>query len=131
MNRFLRLLGCMSLVATAACSADAITGPAPAAGAVQAADAVMEEVAPGPAPAAAAPVLIIRCGHSSLAPPGQPVYVIDGVVSTDSETLAQLDANAIEQIEVMKGAQAARIYGSRAVHGVIVITTRSAQPTER
>src|SRR5262249_3304432 len=39
-----------------------------------------------------------------------------------------LNANDIESIEVMKGAAAAAIYGSKASNGVILITTKRGQP---
>jgi TonB-dependent SusC/RagA subfamily outer membrane receptor len=41
--------------------------------------------------------------------------------------IADLNPNDIENIEVLKGASASQIYGSRASNGVIVITTRRGQ----
>src|SRR5439155_13774483 len=46
--------------------------------------------------------------------------------------LADLNPNDIENIEILKGASAASIYGSRASNGVVIITTRrgtSGSPT--
>ena len=49
-----------------------------------------------------------------------PLYVVDGVVlgSTFSGTTVDLDALDIESVEVVKGAAAASLYGSRAASGV-------------
>jgi TonB-dependent starch-binding outer membrane protein SusC len=52
-----------------------------------------------------------------------PLYVVDGVIISAGVGL-DLDALDIEKIEVIKGAAAAELYGSRAAHGVISITTR-------
>ena len=53
---------------------------------------------------------------------GEPLYVIDGVAST--ENLNSLNAADIESIQVLKDASSASIYGSRAANGVIIITTK-------
>lgn len=86
----------------------------------------------------------------------QPLYIVDGtyidnsaispgndVVSAaagggspftnqddPSNRIADLDPEDIEKIEVLKGASAAAIYGSRAAGGVILITTKKGQPGE-
>lgn len=54
-----------------------------------------------------------------------PMYVVDGVIlgSTFSGTTVDLEALDIESVEVVKGAAAASLYGSRAANGVIAITT--------
>ncbi len=54
-----------------------------------------------------------------------PLYVIDGVFlnQTQSVTTQDIEALDIETIEVIKGAAAAALYGSRAASGVIAITT--------
>jgi TonB-dependent outer membrane receptor, SusC/RagA subfamily, signature region len=39
-----------------------------------------------------------------------------------------LDPNDIESINVLKGAAAAALYGSRAANGVLLITTKSGNP---
>lgn len=51
-----------------------------------------------------------------------PLMVIDGVLQTQSTV--DLDALDIESVEVLKGAAAASLYGSRAQAGVIEIATR-------
>ncbi len=70
----------------------------------------------------------------------QPLIVVDGVPYSNIEvgagsafsgggasgtSLANLDANDIESINVLKGAAAASLYGSRASNGVVVVTTKS------
>lgn len=54
-----------------------------------------------------------------------PLYVVDGVFlnSTQAVTTQDIEALDIETIEVIKGAAAAALYGSRAAGGVISITT--------
>lgn len=79
-------------------------------------------------------------GVSSFGLETQPLIVVDGVpysnttVSTSSQVsgggaygsgLANLDPNDIESFNILKGAAAASLYGSRASRGVIVITTKS------
>ncbi len=50
-----------------------------------------------------------------------PLYVVDGVPTTDVSTLSP---NDIENFSVLKDAGAASIYGSRAANGVVLITTK-------
>jgi TonB-linked SusC/RagA family outer membrane protein len=55
-----------------------------------------------------------------------PLFVVDGVIlaSTFGRSTADLSSLDIESIEVVKGAAAASLYGSRAANGVIQIRTR-------
>jgi TonB-linked SusC/RagA family outer membrane protein len=55
-----------------------------------------------------------------------PLFVVDGVVlaSTFGRSTADLSSLDIESIEVVKGAAAASLYGSRASNGVVQIRTR-------
>ncbi len=72
-----------------------------------------------------APAIILR-GPQSLNATGRgqgPLYIIDGVVSQGG--LQDINPQDIENIEVVKGAAAASLYGSRAGNGVINITTRT------
>jgi TonB-linked SusC/RagA family outer membrane protein len=72
-----------------------------------------------------APQIILR-GPQSLNASGRgqdPLFIIDGVVSLGG--LQDINPQDIENIEVVKGAAAASLYGSRAGNGVINITTRS------
>jgi TonB-linked SusC/RagA family outer membrane protein len=58
-----------------------------------------------------------------------PLYVIDGIIQVDAQGKPDanyfntLDASEVESISVLKDASAA-VYGSRAVNGVILITTK-------
>lgn len=56
---------------------------------------------------------------------GDPLIVIDGVVST-SEELNRMNPSDIGSISVLKDAASAAIYGSRAAFGVILVTTKTA-----
>jgi TonB-linked SusC/RagA family outer membrane protein len=51
-----------------------------------------------------------------------PLIIVDGVITKYS--IADIDANDIESIEVLKGAAAASFYGSDAANGVVNISTR-------
>jgi TonB-dependent SusC/RagA subfamily outer membrane receptor len=58
-------------------------------------------------------------------PPG--THYITGVSPSQSNPvnrLADINPNDIESIEILKGASAAAIYGSRASNGVVIITTK-------
>ena len=52
----------------------------------------------------------------------EPLYIVDGVIL--GAALVDLDALDIQSIEVVKGAAAASLYGSRAANGVIQIRTK-------
>ncbi|MEL7589586.1 MAG: SusC/RagA family TonB-linked outer membrane protein [Prolixibacteraceae bacterium] len=76
----------------------------------------------------------------------QPLYVIDGVVITNSQSrtgtnglnsqadfgsgINALNPNDIENITVLKGSAASSMYGSRAAQGVIMITTKAGKNTD-
>ncbi len=53
-----------------------------------------------------------------------PLYIIDGVQTTDGSILNSINPNDVAQINVLKDG-AASIYGARASNGVIIITTKS------
>ena len=55
----------------------------------------------------------------------EPLIIVDGVIT--KESLADIDANDIASIEVLKGAAAASFYGSDAANGVVNITTKRGQ----
>lgn len=52
-----------------------------------------------------------------------PLYIVDGVILNEKASLADIDASNISNVEVVKGAAAASLYGARAAQGVINITT--------
>ena len=79
-------------------------------------------------------------GNSSFYGSNDPLYVVDGIPYSNPEVttgnrlttagaygtgLSTLDPNDIESMNVLKGAAAAALYGSRAANGVILITTKS------
>ncbi len=70
----------------------------------------------------AEPAIRIR-GASSFNGDNDPLYVVDGVVTSSIKYLAPTE---IESMQVLKDASAAAIYGSRAANGVILITTKGA-----
>ena len=85
-------------------------------------------------------------GNSSFGLETQPLIIVDGVpysneqVNTSSQTsgggaygsgIAGLDPNDIESFNILKGAAAAAIYGSRASRGVVIITTKSGSSKKR
>ena len=74
--------------------------------------------------AGAAPVVRIR-GYSSTNG-NDPLYVIDGVQTTDANVLRDINPNDIENISVLKDGAAA-IYGARASNGVIIVTTKTGE----
>jgi TonB-linked SusC/RagA family outer membrane protein len=72
-----------------------------------------------------APSVVLR-GPTSINASGRgqgPLYIVDGVLLNGSTP--DLNPNDIENIEVVKGAAAASLYGARAGGGVINITTKS------
>ncbi|MDR0786714.1 MAG: SusC/RagA family TonB-linked outer membrane protein [Gemmatimonadota bacterium] len=54
----------------------------------------------------------------------QPLLVVDGVIVSDIDAAQNIPQESIESIEILRGAAAASIYGSRGGAGVISITTK-------
>ena len=69
----------------------------------------------------AAPKIQIRAA-SSISGDSNPLIVVDGYPISGS--LATVNPNDIESIEVLKDAASAAIYGSRGANGVILVTTK-------
>jgi iron complex outermembrane receptor protein len=77
--------------------------------------------------------IVIR-GNSTLGTNNQPIFVVDGVIidnGTFSGTgrdfgndLKNLNPEDFETVSVLRGSAAAALYGSRAINGVILITTK-------
>ena len=79
-------------------------------------------------------------GNAELSGYNQPLFVIDGMPMDNSQLgeanmwggydlgdgISSLNPEDIESLTVLKGASASALYGSRATHGVILITTKSA-----
>ena len=73
------------------------------------------------------PAVLLR-GPTSINASGRgqdPLYIVDGVILNGN--LADLNPSDIENVEVVKGAAGASLYGARAGNGVINITTKSAR----
>ena len=95
----------------------------------------VSNIASGPAGSSR---VIIR-GNVSLGGNNQPLYVIDGIPidnsgfgqaglwggSDEGDGTSSINPDDIESMTVLKGANAAALYGSRASNGVILITTKS------
>ncbi len=78
------------------------------------------------------PSITVR-GTGNVGAGGQPLYVIDGFALpqtgqgtvTRRNPLAEIPAEDIESITVLKDASATAIYGSRASNGVVIVTTKT------
>lgn len=66
--------------------------------------------------------ILIR-GLSSLNGSTDPLYVVDGVITSGSQ-FRNLNSYDIDTFSILKDAQATAIYGNRAANGVVVITTK-------
>lgn len=78
-------------------------------------------------------------GSKSLSGDSQPLFVIDGIPMVNNrgnqpglwdgvdqgDGLSQLNPDDIESMSILKGANAAILYGSQGANGVVVITTKS------
>jgi TonB-linked SusC/RagA family outer membrane protein len=67
------------------------------------------------------PTRVILRGNRSISGDSQPLYIVDGVPARGIENLNPDD---IESITVLKGPNAAALYGSRANNGAIVVNTK-------
>ena len=89
--------------------------------------------------------IIIR-GQNSITGNNQPLFIVDGVAVSNANrggapfvgsntnfdygnALSDINPDDIESLSVLKGPNAAAIYGSRAANGVILITTRKGRNT--
>ncbi len=75
-------------------------------------------------------------GASTIAGSSEPLYIVDGIFINNTSNqlidlggnsqnrLADINPNDIERIEIIRGAAAAAIYGSRASNGVVQIFTK-------
>ena len=71
-------------------------------------------------------VKIVLRGYRSLTGNNEALIVIDGMQTTQT-SLAVLNPNDIESVTVLKGGQAATLYGSAGVNGALIITTKKGQ----
>ena len=99
-------------------------------------------ITPGAGGAGGASKILLR-GNKSIQGNNDPLIVVDGVPMNNSrrsevdgmnlattasteggDALSQINPDDIESINVLKGANAAALYGSRAANGVLMITTK-------
>lgn len=85
---------------------------------------------------AAGGVSVTLRGYSTVVGNSNPLYIVDGVIIDNSSSqlidlggyaqnrLVDINPDDIERIEILKGASAAAIYGSRASNGVVQIFTK-------
>ncbi len=75
-------------------------------------------------------VVVILRGNRSMLSDNTALIVIDNVISSGS-FLRTLDPNSVKTVNVIKGANGAALYGSRASNGVLVITTKKGYDTKK
>jgi TonB-linked SusC/RagA family outer membrane protein len=68
-------------------------------------------------------VKIVLRGYRSLTGNNEALVVVDGMQTT-STVLALINPNDIESVSILKGGQAATLYGSAGINGAVVITTK-------
>ena len=68
-------------------------------------------------------VKVILRGYRSLTGNNEALVVIDGMQTT-STTLALINPNDVDNVTILKGGQAAALYGSAGINGALVITTK-------
>ena len=86
--------------------------------------------------------IVIR-GETSIAGNNQPLFVVDGLPVDNSQltksdasrdfpnAISDINTEDIESISVLKGPNAAALYGSRAANGVIIINTKKGRAGKR
>ena len=84
---------------------------------------------------------VILRGSKSLTQSNQALFVVDGVPYDNStqnlggydlgNPASDINPDDIESVTVLKGAAASALYGSRAANGVIVLTTKKANPKNK
>ncbi len=69
-------------------------------------------------------------GNSTLAANTQPIFVVDGVIMDNDvggawgNQLKNLNPDDFESFSILKGTAATALYGSRALNGVVIVTTK-------
>ena len=86
--------------------------------------------------------IVIR-GETSIAGENQPLFIVDGIPMDNSQlnarssgrdfknAIADLNPEDIKTLTVLKGPNAAALYGARAAHGAIVITTKGGDKRQK
>ena len=73
---------------------------------------------------------IVLRGNRSISGDNQALIVIDNAISS-ANVLQQLPPDLIENINVIKGAQGAALYGAQGVNGAIIVTTKKGSKEEK
>jgi TonB-linked SusC/RagA family outer membrane protein len=68
-------------------------------------------------------VKVVLRGYRSLTGNNEALVVLDGMQTT-STVLAIINPNDIESVSILKGGQAATLYGSAGINGALIITTK-------
>jgi TonB-linked SusC/RagA family outer membrane protein len=100
--------------------------PVPAANAIETIQGKVAGVTVTPSGQPGSGTNILLRSPTSISKSTSPLVVVDGVIQTQSfaGSSADLESMDIESVEVVKGAAAASLYGSRAASGVIQIRTK-------
>ncbi|WP_053991145.1 DUF4139 domain-containing protein [Mangrovimonas sp. TPBH4] len=67
-------------------------------------------------------------GINSISNYSEPLYILDGVPISEKE-FENISPNSIDSVEILKGAEASGLYGSRTSDGVIMISTKKLTAT--
>lgn len=78
----------------------------------------------GGSTAGSEPSISVR-GQTTLSASTRPLIVLDGIIFDGS--ISDINVADVEQIDVLKDASAAAIYGSRSANGVLLITTKKGE----
>ncbi len=75
----------------------------------------------------ASPIVRIR-GIGSIQYASDPLYVIDGFPEAD---LSMIDSRDIQSIDILRDASSSAIYGSRGANGVVIVTTKKPNKSDK
>ena len=75
-------------------------------------------------------VKIVLRGNRTITGSNEALVVIDNVISS-ANVLQQLPPDVIENVNIVKGAQGAALYGAQGVNGVIIVTTKRGTKSEK
>jgi len=72
-------------------------------------------------------VKITLRGYRSMSGNNDALIVIDGIPQATSTMFNLLNPNDVENISILKGGQAATLYGSQGINGALIVTTKRGQ----
>jgi len=85
---------------------------------------VRNDGSPGAAPS-------IRIRGTGTINDANPLVVIDGVPSSNPDALSDVNPNDIASVEILKDASSSAIYGTRAANGVVLVTTKKGNYSQK